>query len=308
MELRHLRYFKTVAEELHFGKAAARLNMEQPPLSIQIRQLEEEIGVQLFHRTKRSVNLTEEGKVFLDRVYQLFDNLEDAINTVQMINRGEIGKIIIGFIATTSFDILPIIIKQFRKEYPAVQVVLKQLTSAEQIESLQKGDIHVGIVSDPLENNEFSIQILRQEQLIIALPKEHPLATETSPIDLINFSDDSFVMVNRKANPAHYDGVMNCCFQAGFSPKIVQETEEVSTVISLVSAGIGVALVSSSLKVLLQNEVVYREVKDLPFSTVTALTWKREIQNSIIQVFIEFVKDSYIPKSMVFEKNKNQNQ
>lgn len=138
LELRHLRYFKTVAEELHFGKAAARLNMEQPPLSIQIRQLEEEIGVQLFHRTKRSVNLTQEGEVFLDRVYQLFDNLEDSINTIQMINRGEIGKIIIGFIATASFDILPTIIKQYRKEYPAVQVILKQLTSAEQIEALQK--------------------------------------------------------------------------------------------------------------------------------------------------------------------------
>jgi DNA-binding transcriptional LysR family regulator len=303
LELRHLRYFKTVAEELHFGKAAARLNMEQPPLSIQIRQLEEEIGVQLFHRTKRSVNLTQEGEVFLDRVYQLFDNLEDSINTIQMINRGEIGKIIIGFIATASFDILPTIIKQYRKEYPAVQVILKQLTSAEQIEALQKGNIHVGIVSEPLENDEFSFQILRQEPLIIALPKEHPLANETSSIDLINFANDSFIMTSRMANQVHYDGLINCCFQAGFSPKIVQETDEVSTVISLVSAGIGVALVASSIKFLLQNEVVYREVKNPPFSTVTALIWKSEIKNSINKAFIEFVKGSYFPKSHKISSN-----
>ena len=295
MELRHLKYFKTVAEELHFGKAAARLNMQQPPLSIQIRQLEEEIGVQLFHRTKRSVSLTQEGEVFLERIYQLFDNLEDAINTVQMIKRGESGKIIIGFIATAAFDILPNIIKQYRKEYPSVQVILKQLTSAEQIKSLQNGTIHVGIVSEPPENDEFSLQILRQEQLIIALPKEHPLTTEISPIELINFSNDSFIMTSRKANQVHYDGIINCCFQAGFSPKIVQETEEVSTVISLVSAGIGVALVSSSIQLLLQNEVVYRKIKNPSFSTVTALVWKSEIQNSIIQGFIKFVKDSYTP-------------
>ncbi|MFP3123764.1 LysR substrate-binding domain-containing protein [Ectobacillus funiculus] len=295
MELRHLKYFKTVAEELHFGKAATRLNMAQPPLSLQIRQLEEEIGVPLFHRTKRSVELTQEGEVFLEKVYHLFDNLEDAIKTVKMINRGEVGEIVIGFIATASFDLLPTIIKHYRKQYPAVQIVLKQLTSAEQIEALQAGRIQVGIVSEPIAHEGISFQVLKQEPLVIALPKEHPLASETSSADLTKFANDPFVLTSRKANQVYYDGVINCCFQAGFSPQIVQETGEMSTVLSLVSSGIGVSLVPSSIKSLLQNEVVYREVTDLPFTTVNALVWQSDIQSSITQAFVDFVKDSVIP-------------
>ncbi|MCY9669230.1 LysR substrate-binding domain-containing protein [Paenibacillus alginolyticus] len=188
-----MKYFKTVAEELHFSKAAARLNMAQPPLSLQIRQLEEEIGVPLFHRTKRNVELTEEGKVFLEKVHQLFKSLDEAIETVRKVNRGEVGEIIIGFIASAVYDILPTIIKHYRKQHPAIHVVLKQLTSAEQIKALQEGTIQIGILSEPSESDAINFEVIRREPMVIALPKEHPLASETSLIDLIDLANDPFI-------------------------------------------------------------------------------------------------------------------
>lgn len=295
MELRHLRYFRTVAEELHFGKAAARLNMAQPPLSLQIRQLEEEIGVPLFRRTKRNVELTEEGEVFLEKVYQIFNSLDEAIEKVRMVNRGEIGEILIGFIASAAYDILPSIIKYYKKQYPAMHVVLKQLTSEEQIKALQEGNLHIGIVSEPIESEEIAHEIIRCEPMVIAIQKEHPLASQSSAIDLIAFANDPFLLTGRKSNPRYYDGVINCCYQAGFSPKIVQETEEMSSVLSLVSAGIGVALVPASMQLLLANKIVYRDIRNINYRTTTALAWESGNKSPIIHAFIDLVKKTVIP-------------
>ncbi|MGG3609755.1 LysR substrate-binding domain-containing protein [Priestia megaterium] len=295
MELRHLKYFKTVAEELHFGKAAARLNMAQPPLSLQIRKLEEELGVSLFYRTKRHVELTKEGQVFLEKVYLLFISLDESIETVRMVSRGELGEIIIGFLASSAYDVLPTIIKQYRKQYPSIHVVLKQLTSAEQLKALQEGTIQIGIISEPIEDETLNFEIIRRESMVVALPKEHPLAFKTSSIDLIELANDPFILIGRKSNHYHYDGVINSCYEAGFSPNIVQETAEMSTVISLVSAGIGVAIVPASIQLLLQNEVIYRDISNNKFNTVTALVWESKNQSSIVKAFVELVKESVIP-------------
>lgn len=295
MELRHLKYFKVVAEELHFGKAANRLNMTQPPLSLQINQLEEEIGVSLFHRTKRSVKLTIEGKAFLDEVEKILENLDEAIETVKMINRGEVGEIIIGFIATVTYNVLPNIIKHYRKEHPGVKVILKQLTSEEQMLALQNGTIHIAVLSDPAENEEMKYQIIWKEPLVVALPKEHVLAEDETPIELSKLANDLFILTGRKANKNHYDAIINCCYRAGFSPTIVQETNEVSTVLALVAAGIGVALVPSSIQLLLKNEVVYRNITDTEFNSVTALAWNKKNQTPIVDTFIDFVLHSVYP-------------
>jgi DNA-binding transcriptional LysR family regulator len=295
LELRHLKYFMTVAEELHFGKAATRLNMAQPPLSQQIRQLEEELGVSLFHRTKRSVELTEEGKVFLESVYQIFNNLEEAIEKVRKVNRGEIGEIVIGFIASAAYDILPSMMKYYREQYPAIKVVLKQLSSQEQINSLLEGTIQIGIISEPTESESINYEIIRQEPMVLALPKEHPLAADTSPINLVDIAYESFILTSRDANPRHYDGVINSCYQAGFSPNIVQETKEMSSVISLVSSGIGIAIVPTSIQLLLKNAIVYRDIKNIKFRTTTALAWESGNISPIVNAFIELTKKTVIP-------------
>lgn len=301
MELRHLKYFQAVAEELHFGKAAARLKMAQPPLSLQIRQLEEEIGVPLFLRTKRSVELTEEGKVLLEKVYPLFENLEKAIETVKMVSRGEVGEIVIGFIATAAYDILPTIIKHYRNQYPGIHVVLKQFTTSEQLKALQEGTIHIAILSEPKENEKINFEIIRKEPLVIAMPKEHPLATKTSSLELVNLSNDPFIITRRTANQSYYDAVINCCYQAGFSPLIEQETGEMSTVISLVAAGIGIALVPASMQLLLQNEVVYQKIKNSQFNTVTAFAWRSDNRSPIVHAFIDLVKEQVICEPLSIE-------
>lgn len=295
MELRHLKYFKTVAEELHFGRAARRLKMAQPPLSLQIRQLEEEMGVLLFHRTKRNVELSEEGKVFLEKVNQILENLDEAIETVRRLNRGEVGEIAVGFIATVAYGILPTIIKHYRHKYPEVHVELKQLTSAEQLKALKEETIQIAILSEPTDSEEINFEVIRKEPFVIALPKEHPLATETSPIELIRLANEPFIITGRKANQNHYDMVINSCYQEGFSPIIKQETEEMFTVLSLVAAGIGIALVPSSMQLLLQNDVVYRHIKDCKFNTVTAIAWISENRSPVVHTFIKLVRDSVIP-------------
>ncbi|MEK4884861.1 LysR substrate-binding domain-containing protein [Bacillus sp. FSL W8-1127] len=294
LELRHLKYFVTVAEELHFGKAAARLNMAQPPLSSQIRQLEEEIGVPLFHRTKRKVELTKEGQVFLEKVYLILKNLEDAIETVRMVNRGEIGEIAIGFISSASYDILPAIIQHYRKKYPNIHIDLLQLTTEEQVKALHEGRIDVGILCHPIENDNVLFEVIRQEPMVIALPKDHPLARETSSINLNDLSNDPFIVTGRKANQRHYDTLIKLCYQAGFSPKVVQETKELSTVLSLVSSGMGVALVPASIQSIFKNKVIYRNIRNHPYTT-TALAWKSGNLSPTVRAFIELVKKSIIP-------------
>ncbi|PTI77795.1 LysR family transcriptional regulator [Staphylococcus succinus] len=302
MELRHLKYFKTVAEELHFGKAAKRLNMAQPPLSLQIRQLEEALGVPLFRRTKRSVTLTQEGHVFLEKVYQLFENLNESIETVRLVNRGKIGEIVIGFLASAAYDVLPSIIKSYRYHYPSIHVTLKQLTTAEQLKALQDETIDIGIISEPIESTLFNYEIIRQEPMVVALPSDHSLTRVQRPIMLSDLACESFILTGREENQLHYDKVINSCGAAGFSPHILQETKEMSTLISLVSAGIGIAIVPSSIQSLLQNEVVYREISDSNIKTVTALVWDSKNDSPTVNAFVELVKSSVIP---MFQSNHN---
>ncbi|BBU40765.1 LysR family transcriptional regulator [Aeribacillus sp. FSL K6-1121] len=297
MELRHLKYFLTVAEDLHFGKAAARLNMAQPPLSLQIRQLEEEIGVPLFHRTKRKVELTKEGQLFLEKVNQIFKDLEEAVESVKRVNRGEVGKIAIGFISSSAYDILPTIIEHYRKAYPNIHIDLQQLTTREQLKALHEGAIDIGILCQPanIKNDGIHFEVIRQERMMIALPEDHRLASGTSPIHLEELAGDSFILTGRKANQSHYDTVINSCYQAGFHPKVVQETQELPTVLSLVSSGMGVAIVPSSIQHVLKNKVVYRDIYNNPITTSTAFAWKSGNLSPTVHAFLNLMRKSVIP-------------
>ncbi|MED0765348.1 LysR substrate-binding domain-containing protein [Aneurinibacillus thermoaerophilus] len=251
----------------------------------------------LFHRTKRKVELTKEGQLFLEKVYQIFKDLEGAIETIRMVNRGEAGEITIGFIASAVYDILPTIIELYRKEYPNIHIDLQQLTTAEQVKALHEGYIDIGILCHPIKikNDTIHVEVIRQEPMVIALPKDHPLASKTSPINLVDLSNDPFILTGRKANQSHYDTVMNCCYQAGFHPKVVQEAQELPTVISLVSSGMGVALVPSFIQYVLKTKVVYRDIRNHPFTTTTALAWKSDNLSPTVHAFIDLMKKSVIP-------------
>ncbi len=166
MELRHLQYFVTVAEELHFGRAAARLNMTQPPLSQQIKQFEEELGFPLFHRSKRVVELTAAGKVFLHEVRGVLHQLDKAVDHARHTARGELGKIIIGFVGTATYDILPPVVREFRERYPSVSIELQQLSVPQQLEALLNGEIDIGFLHPTSPQEELVNRLMKQSECI----------------------------------------------------------------------------------------------------------------------------------------------
>ena len=220
IELRHLRYFIAVAEELHFGRAADRLHMAQPPLSQQIRQLEAELGFQLFHRTKRSVELTEAGQVFLKDCRKIFRQLDQAVRTGQQASRGELGQLAIAFVSSAAYNILPPILQAFRAAMPQVRLELHELTTDQQVRWMQDGRIDVGFVRPPVEDEQLQLMTIFREPLVVALPIAHPLA-EQPQVSLAALASEPFILFPRPLAPGLYDQIISLCQQAEFSPTVV---------------------------------------------------------------------------------------
>jgi DNA-binding transcriptional LysR family regulator len=262
LELRHLRYFNAVATELHFGRAAEKLHIAQPPLSHQIRQLETELGFELFTRTKRSVVLTPAGQVFLIQVNQIFQQLEQAIEIGRKTSRGELGQLSIGFVGSATYNILPVMLQQFRDRYPEVQIELHELTTDRQLIWLREGKIDVGLMRPPISEPDITSEIVFEESLVIALPAHHPLAAADS-IDLRLLEREPFILFPRQLAPGLYDPIITLCQAAGFSPVIVQECIQMQTTISLVSANLGISIVPESIQQVQRSGVVYKPIQDL---------------------------------------------
>lgn len=291
IELRHLRYFIAVAEELHFGRAAERLHIAQPPLSYQIRQLETEIGFQLFRRTKRKVELTDAGQVFLEECQRIFQQLEQAIQTGQKTSRGEMGQLAIGFVSSAAYNVLPIALQHFRQQFPAVDLALQELTTDQQIQRLGDGRIDVGFLRPPVEDESLSLSIVLQEPLVVALPTSHRLANE-SQISLKSIAHESFILFPRSIAPGLYDQIIALCQQADFSPRVVQEAIQMQTTVSLVAAEMGIAIVPVSLQNLQRRGVVYRSLQEPTPKATIAIAWKRDNISSTVQRFLEVVQQA----------------
>lgn len=289
MELRHLRYFIAVAEELHFSKAAERLHIAQPPLSQQIQQLEAELSVELFQRkTKRQVQLTEAGQVFLQEAYQLLAQLERAIELTQRTGRGERGQLRIGFTSLVTYDVLPAILRRFREQFPEVELVLQELTTSHQEKALRDRFIHVGFAHPPLEDSTLSQECIHKASLIVALPEIHPLAKQES-ISVRSLANESFIMFPRHLGPGLYDQILNLCQIGNFSPKVSQEAIQMQTIIGLVSAGIGIAIVASSLQNLQRSGVVYRPIEERTLAIETALIWQPDNITPVLHKFFQAI-------------------
>ncbi|MGB3650142.1 MAG: LysR family transcriptional regulator [Rivularia sp. (in: cyanobacteria)] len=286
MELRHLRYFVTLAEELHFGRAAEKLHIAQPPLSQQIRQLETELGFELFHRTKRKVELSEAGKVFLVEVQQIFRQLEQAIFLGRQVSRGEIGQLVIGFVSSTAYNILPDFLLHFRNNNPNINLELHELTTDEQLRWLQSGRIDVGFVRPPVDNNTYESKIVFKESLIVALPENHRFANQEK-ISLSSLINESLILFPRFLAPGLYDLIISFCQQVGFSPQLAQEAIQMQTIVSLVAAEIGVAIVPESLQNLRRTGVVYKSfVEETPKVSI-AMIWRKNDVSVVLDKLLE---------------------
>jgi DNA-binding transcriptional LysR family regulator len=291
MELRHLRYFRMVATELHFGRAAEKLHIAQPPLSKQIQQLEAELGFELFARTKRSVALTPAGQAFLIEVDQIFQKLDRAIDIGKQTSRGELGQISIGFVGSATYNILPIMLQRFRDRYPHVQIELHELTTDRQLIWLREGRIDIGLIRPPIIDQSFASQIIFQESLVVALPIDHHLA-KLDLIDLSALAAEPFILFPRQLAPGLYDPIIAICQAAGFSPQVVQECIQMQTIVSLVSANMGVSILPASIQEAQRQGVIYKPIQ--PGSIVDrlakiAIIWRIDEDSPTINRLIEIV-------------------
>lgn len=289
MELRHLRYFVTLAEELHFGRAAEKLHIAQPPLSQQIQQLEAELGFQLFHRTKRTVQLTAAGQVFLSEVEAIMRQLNRAVQIGRQTSRGEMGQLAIGFVSSTAYNILPPILRKFRTRVPGVNLELHEMTTDRQLQWLREGQIDVGFLRPPIEEDIFNYEIVFEEPLVVALPETHLIANQSS-VSLRSLSNELFILFPRPIAPGLYDLFISLCQQVDFSPTVVQEAIQMQTIVSLVAAEIGIAIVPESLQHLQRTGVVYKTMLEPTASVAIAMIWRSNDTSPALQRFLEVVR------------------
>ncbi len=287
MELRHLKYFVAVAEELHFGRAAQRLGIAQPPLSQQIKALEAEIGAALLHRTNRRVGLTAAGTAFLAEARKVLDQSQHAVRAAQRAARGEIGQLAVGFVSSVAYGIFPEILQEVRRRFPDLSLTLQDMTSEEQVEAMRRDQLDVGLVRPPVADaGGLSVRVIWREPLMAAVPETHRLARRRE-IPLGAMAGEPFVLVPRRLGPGFYDEIIRLCASAGFTPKVVQEARAMQTIISLVAGGMGVSLVPASLRNLQRTGVVYRPLK-APTTDLAAM-WREHDDSPALRAFLESV-------------------
>jgi DNA-binding transcriptional LysR family regulator len=287
VELRHLRYFVAVAEEQHFGRAAARLRIAQPPLSRQIQALERELGFMLFERTRRQVELTPAGVVLFDHAARVFEAVDLALHEAERASRGESGRIIVAYPSTFAYSGLPEIVRAFHAKFPEVEVVLRELPPQQQVDAIREGRADVGFIRAPFEEPGLSSELVRSEPLLVALPSGHALAGRKSiPLSLL--AKEPFVMFPRVRGPAYFDLLVRLCHDAGFMPRIVQEAPQLD-IVSLVAAGLGVSILPASYRKIRRAGVVLRPIVGGP-RTQLLVAWSTRSASAVLREFLEVVR------------------
>ena len=285
MELRHLRYFVAVAEELHFHRAAERLHISQPPLSQQIRALERELDVLLLDRNRRSVSLTPAGSVFLNEARAILDAVEAATEAARSVARGEAGRLAIGFVGSAMHGALPDVLREYRRTHPAVALALTELPTAAQLEALAAGRIDVGVLRPPVREPGLALATIQTEPFVVALPEDHPLAAEQE-VPLAALLDEPFVLLSRREAPGLHLSLAEAMSAAGGVPRVVQEAREMQTVVGLVAAGLGVSLVPASVGADAHHGVAYRPVAGTAPVVELALAWRPDALSPTVESFL----------------------
>jgi DNA-binding transcriptional LysR family regulator len=290
MELRQLRYFIAVAEERHFGRAAERLHMAQPPLSQQIRRLEAELGAQLFFRTTRRVELAPAGEVLLEPARAILTAVDDAVEDSRRAARGEFGKLVVGFTGSATYALLPWVAIALREALPGVDLQLhgEMLTPA-QVEGLAEGTIDLAILRPPIHRRDLVVEVVRREPLIALLPERHRLAGAAA-VPVRELAEDPFVTYVSHFRSVVHDAVEETCAQNGFLPRVALEVAETSTLVSFVAAGIGVALVPASVSRMTVAGAVYRPLADETVEVELAIATRRDDNSPVLERALEIVR------------------
>ena len=276
VELRHLRYFVAVAEERHFGRAAARLHIAQPPLSQQIRRFEAELGEPLLYRTTRSVELAPAGEVLLERAREILAAVDSAIDDARRAARGEYGRLAIGFTGSVTYAMLPSLAAALRQELPGVTLDLRgELLTPAQVAQLRDGTLDLGLLRPPVHERDLSTEVLGSEPLVAVLPRSHPLAdSEAVPLELLN--GEPFVTYPSYFRSVLHDAVEDACAAHGFKPLAAHEVAETATLVSFVAAGLGVSLVPASVRNMTVQGAIYRPLAHDTTRVELAAAWRRD--------------------------------
>jgi DNA-binding transcriptional LysR family regulator len=297
IELRHLRYFIAVAEELHFGRAARRLNLSQPPLSQQIRRLEELLGYPLFLRTSRAVTMTGAGAVFLERAQRTLRKMEEDLEATRAVARGEAGSLMVGFIGSGMLTRLPAMLGLYRARYPKVNLHLREFHTSGVIRALLEGSLDVGFLRDGGPVTGLEVETLFDEPFYAVLPSAHPLARRSthSVVDVFALRDEPFVFFSPTAGTRAYEKPVSLCLAAGFRPRVVQEAPQWLTILRLVGAGLGVSIAPACVVRLGTPEVVCRRLR-VPRGAAEArseieLAWKAGESHPIVETFCRLARE-----------------
>jgi DNA-binding transcriptional LysR family regulator len=288
MEMRHLRCLIAVAEELHFGRAAARLNLSQPPVSLAIKELEAELGVTLFERSSRRIALTREGEEALHDARAVLARAELLKRRARDSAQGQSGALSIGFISLAAYSFLPEALRRFMADYPKVKVALHESTTDQMLAELEIGALDLGLIfASPGMSPTLAYRPTQRETLMIALPDSHPQA-RYSQVALEKLSHERFLGFERHYGPMIFDAMVATCMRHGFSPDLFP-ARQMHTIVSLVSGGIGVALVPASVKALHREGVVYRNIKGERTRVETGAAWRKADDSTLVQAFVEYL-------------------
>ena len=293
MELRHLRYFVAVAEERHFTRAARRLGIKQPPLSLQIRQLEQEVGTPLLHRLARGVELTEAGALLLEEARAILEQVERTKASVQSRARGETGRIRLGFAGATYFHPrIPKLVQAFRRRHPNVVLLPEQSNTPKLIASLHDGSIDVAFVRPPFsDSNGISVEPLVEEPMRIVLPSNHPQASLRS-VSLASLAGETFILFPRAVGPGLHDSIIAACQRAGFSPILGQDAPQISSTVHLVAAGFGISIVPQSIEQIHADGVVYVGIKGEAPRAPISVAIRKDNRAATVRNFVSLARHS----------------
>ncbi|HWX18394.1 MAG TPA: LysR substrate-binding domain-containing protein [Candidatus Binatia bacterium] len=291
MELRHLRYFAAVAQYLNYTEASRRLHVAQPAISQTILDLEDELGVELLLRTKRSVQLTAAGTAFLREAEEILRRANEARQLAQRAARGEVGILGIGFFGTASSPLLPALVQAYRRKFPNVELRLFELNPDQQLAAFDEGRIDLGFTRTlPSDRRaEFEEEVVYTDQLAIALPAAHALAKQ-KVIRLKSLAGEPFVQFHRKGAPGLFDEVIAVCRRAGFSPRIINEPNFMATAMTLVESGLGVSLIPRCVRSLNRSQVVIRPIAPKSARIPLCVAWRKSTNNPALAAFLDILR------------------
>jgi len=288
MEFRHLRYFLALAEELHFGRAAQRLSITQPPLSLNIQQLEASVGARLFDRDSKGVRLTAAGVAFRDAARALLARADDARQLAREIEAGSVGRLRVGFVGSVLFRGLPQWLARFQAEHPRIEVALSELNSQEQVDALMRDELDLGFVHTPRVPAELQVQLLHEDAFLCCVPAAHALAHRRK-LPLLELRDEPFVMFSRRASPDYFARIMAMCGSLGFQPKVRHEVRHWLSVVSVVAQGMGVAVVPAPLQRSGMAGAVFRPLADATLPSPVYCAWKPTLDQPARSRFLAMV-------------------